>query len=144
MALGSTKTISSMTERQSRYKFFTTSFYENDSRDKPRTEVYEFPHFGIFLVCGGQSYCLHVPGKDSREKFELSMIESPTSMLQQDSGRIMSEITTLNMLQSLEDLGAMLEFDINIALSPFPSDIECAMLNQSNEWSIDLCKKNLI
>lgn len=76
-------------------------------------------------------------GTDAREKIRLNVIESPTGILEHDTGRIVLEIDTFDMAESLDVLDVILELDASTALFPVRFDIGSASLNQPLEFSVD-------
>mmetsp|Transcript_9072 Transcript_9072/g.13923 ORF Transcript_9072/g.13923 Transcript_9072/m.13923 type:complete len:859 (-) Transcript_9072:114-2690(-) len=134
-----TKIIDSTSASISRSRKILANFVETDEGDKMCVELYESPHSGTFVfeICGGETRCPHVIGTDAREKLRLNVIESPTGMLEHDTGRIVLEIDTFDMAESLDALDVILELDASTALFPVRFDIGSASLNQPLEFSVD-------
>eukprot|EP00984_Skeletonema_dohrnii_P030152 scaffold21373_cov72-Skeletonema_dohrnii-CCMP3373.AAC.1 len=136
----STSNVNSKTEENGSSKTVSATFVETDAGDTLCVEVFQSPHSGtyIFEVCGGATMCPHVSGTDARQKFSLSVTERPPEILQQDSGRIVLEISTLDMLdKDIDSLDVVLELDASASLFPVRFDIGSASLNRPLELKID-------
>jgi hypothetical protein len=86
---------------------------------------------------GGLQCVPHVPGTDAPAKFQIDILEKPESPLKTDSGRVVLQIDTSNMIDDdIKTLDVTLELDATTSLFPISFDIGSASLNQPLDFSL--------